>query len=555
MNLLQNNESKVEGKQGILKVPLVRVGRWAHKAARIIQFSLSDLKQLIQNFRDDVLQHKPYLTYGHVLEPYSSDSHRKKGDLIDMAIENDVLYGYFKANPSTYESVLNGDYEFASVEYVRDHIDPKTGNNVGMVLLRTALTNSPFLPGDIKIEALSQNSKSDRLFTTIPIVNKKNINMKDNSNTQNLSNTATLEREDTQVNQGAESSPQQVSQPQVQETTNTQEIANTGNVTQNAQNTQATEESVQQKDSQIALLLKEISDLKKQMEEGQSKTELWTQKVLEEVNSRLSQSNSGTLTEEKEVKEEEEVEDKGKGEENKKKEEKDEPKVLSNTDDKEIKPEGTEEVSQEESVKSLSNNQQDVDTKMSNSEINKYIGSKNTTTPLDIQSLVKNIRDRVSSAYSAQLKDSQATVQSLQQQLNELKNTAEQEKRQRELYALSLQEAQQQAFLASTDLTRDHLIGNGVPPELANQFIQVQSGFLTNQDKINLSLDGQEPKEMDITEALCELFIRAVSCSPVNLSVSGQTSFGGGAYDPTGRTQRIREVIERNRKRAQELYK
>jgi len=545
MNLLQINDKTVEGKRGILKVPLVRVGKWAHKAAKVIQFTISDLNQIIKNFRDNILQHKPYLTYGHVIEPYSYDSHRKKGDLIDMNIDGDILYGYFKANPSTYESVLNGDYEFASVEYVKDYMDPKTGNNVGMVLLRTALTNSPFLPGDIKIEALSQNPSIDRLFTTIPIASKNNINIMTDSTTQNLSNTATLERGETEVapNNNNNNSPN-IENGENQYTPNS--ISETSVESKGENQIQDSNVAPKEPSIDIASLKEEISQLKKQWIEAQE----LTKKILEqqkEINERaLAQTVKQENNEKEIVESNKEVEEENKEKENKAKEN---DKEGTN----EIEPEGEVKASQEVNQSTNKEKKDDTTPMNLNTELNKYVNSNSG--PLDIKGLVQSIRDRVSSAYTAQLQDSQAMVQTLQQQLNDIKNQAEEERKQRDAYALSLQEAQNQAFLASTDLTRDHLIGNGVPPELANQFIQVQSGLLTQQSKINLSLDGQEPKELDITEALCELFIRAVSCNPVNLSVSGQSTFSGGTYDPTGRTQRIRQVIERNRKRAQELYK
>lgn len=545
MNLLQINDKTVEGKRGILKVPLVRVGKWAHKAAKVIQFTISDLNQIIKNFRDNILQHKPYLTYGHVIEPYSYDSHRKKGDLIDMNIDGDILYGYFKANPSTYESVLNGDYEFASVEYVKDYMDPKTGNNVGMVLLRTALTNSPFLPGDIKIEALSQNPSIDRLFTTIPIASKNNINIMTDSTTQNLSNTATLERGETEVapNNNNNNSPN-IENGENQYTPNS--ISETSVESKGENQIQDSNVAPKEPSIDIASLKEEISQLKKQWIEAQE----LTKKILEqqkEINERaLAQTVKQENNEKEIVESNKEVEEENKEKENKAKEN---DKEGTN----EIEPEGEVKASQEVNQSTNKEKKDDTTPMNLNTELNKYVNSNSG--PLDIKGLVQSIRDRVSSAYTAQLQDSQAMVQTLQQQLNDIKNQAEEERKQRDAYALSLQEAQNQAFLASTDLTRDHLIGNGVPPELANQFIQVQSGLLTQQSKINLSLDGQEPKQLDITEALCELFIRAVSCNPVNLSVSGQSTFSGGTYDPTGRTQRIRQVIERNRKRAQELYK
>lgn len=521
MNLLQISDKKVEGKEGILKVPLVRVGKWAHKAVKIIQFTISDLEQLVRNFYNNILQHKPYLTYGHVIEPYSSDSHRKKGDLIEMSIEDNILYGYFKAKPSTYESVLNGDYEFASVEYVKDYMDPKTGNNVGMVLLRTALTNSPFLPGDIKIQALSQKNNdensSDRLFTTIKI-SESNIKHMNNQN-----NLDTLPKE----NQEIETKEIQTKEVE-KENINTEQEPKKENNTSNTEKKDLNfDVSEVQKQLEVVLRSAAIENLIKDFSDQ-------VEDLKKEIKN-INLSSSVIIEDKKEV-------------------DKDEPNIQSQTEDKKeeqiIKKDEVEKSNKLETE--ITNDLTTNDKKMTN-EINNYI--KSNSGPLDIKGLVKNIRDRVGSAYQAQIQDYDFTVRSLQEQLNELKTKAEEERKQREIYALSLQEAQSQAFLASTELTRDHLIGNGVPPELANQFISVQSSYLNQKDTVKLSLDGSEAKDMDITEALCELFIRAVACNPVNLSVSGFSSYSQQGYDPSGRTQRIKQIIERNRKKAEEIYK
>ena len=144
-----------------IKVPLAKVGNWQHPSYGEVTFTEKDLKQLKTNYQKNATGFVPYVTFGHLDEEHhSTDSARKRGDMKDVVIENDVAYGIFDVNEKVYESVLDGEYEYASGEFNRNFMD-KEGKKVGTTLLRVALTNSPFIPfGDAKIEALSANSEN-----------------------------------------------------------------------------------------------------------------------------------------------------------------------------------------------------------------------------------------------------------------------------------------------------------------------------------------------------------------------------------------------------------
>lgn len=144
-----------------IKVPLAMVGEWSHPVYGEVSFTEKDLNQIRKNYEKNSTGFTPYATFGHLDEEHhSTDSARKRGDMKEVVVENNVAYGIFDVNEKVYESVLDGEYEYASGEFNRNFMD-KEGNKVGTALLRVALTNSPFIPfGDAKIEALSTNSEN-----------------------------------------------------------------------------------------------------------------------------------------------------------------------------------------------------------------------------------------------------------------------------------------------------------------------------------------------------------------------------------------------------------
>lgn len=147
--------------QSMLKVPLAKKGKWFHDKYGIVEFTEEDFDSIVTNVRSGTLGHTPYITFGHLdEEPSSTDSHRKRGDLVDISVVNDVLYGLFDSKPEAVDAVKAGEYEFASGEFIKDFTDKESGNKKGKVFLRVALTNSPFIPfneGE-KVEALSQQA-------------------------------------------------------------------------------------------------------------------------------------------------------------------------------------------------------------------------------------------------------------------------------------------------------------------------------------------------------------------------------------------------------------
>lgn len=145
-----------------IKVPFVKTGAWKHDVYGEVKFTEQDIQQLVDNYKKNVTGFTPYLTLGHLdEEPNSTDSHRKRGDLRDIIIEDNTAFGVFDVNDEIYESIQKGEYEYSSGEFNRKFTDKESGQEVGTAVIRVALTNSPFLPfGDQKVQALSDNAES-----------------------------------------------------------------------------------------------------------------------------------------------------------------------------------------------------------------------------------------------------------------------------------------------------------------------------------------------------------------------------------------------------------
>lgn len=169
---------------GMVKIPIAKKGNWFHDQHGMVSFTQEDFDQIKKESTQDVLGFTPYITYGHPTNlPYASvDAELKKGDLIGWEDDGEVLFGLFDAKEDAYNLIDNKDYEYSSGEFIRNYKDKFTGERKGTVLMRVALTNSPFIPfGDIKVETLSINSNNSSP-TTIPFV----IKLSTDSNIPNL---------------------------------------------------------------------------------------------------------------------------------------------------------------------------------------------------------------------------------------------------------------------------------------------------------------------------------------------------------------------------------
>jgi hypothetical protein len=156
------------------KIPLLIKGNWHVPGYGVMKVTDSYIDTLKENYKSNVLGFTPYATLGHPTDspdPASIDGQRKRGDLEDIIVEGDIVYGVYDINLETYNLIKNGDYEYSSPEIQQNFKDKVTGKSMGPTLLRTALTNAPFMPfNDNKIVALSQNGNdSEQLESPICI--------------------------------------------------------------------------------------------------------------------------------------------------------------------------------------------------------------------------------------------------------------------------------------------------------------------------------------------------------------------------------------------------
>lgn len=172
-------EAKGElGSHSYLKVPIAKIGKWAHPQYGSVEFTDTDFNAAISNFKAGALGFEPHLSFGHLdEEPASTDSARKRGDLKYLMREgegNSELNGYFAVPPNTAQVVSEKGYEYASGEFIRDLMDKNTGAKRGMAISRVALTNTPYLPWgeEGKIQLLSQtggNTPQDMITSVIKL--------------------------------------------------------------------------------------------------------------------------------------------------------------------------------------------------------------------------------------------------------------------------------------------------------------------------------------------------------------------------------------------------
>ncbi|BAF36176.1 hypothetical protein [Microcystis phage LMM01] len=166
-------DASIELLKGKLRVPQAKIGTWKHNTYGEVTFTMEKFTEAITNFENDVLGFEPYLTFGHPIESSDVNSYdefietaealdgqRKRGDLEQLRIEGDMLVGYYTPKAEAYDAVSRGEYEYSSGEFLTNFTDKKTGVNRGTVLVRTALTNAPFIPHREKVVALSQSPQT-----------------------------------------------------------------------------------------------------------------------------------------------------------------------------------------------------------------------------------------------------------------------------------------------------------------------------------------------------------------------------------------------------------
>lgn len=162
---LPNEKFTLDSGTNLVRIPIAKKGSWYHSKYGVVEFNDDDFESLQRNFESNTLGYKPYITFGHLHEEHqSTDSQRKKGELVRFDKEGETLFGIFSAKEDALEAIKAGDYEFASGEFIRQFKDKDTGDERGLVFERGALTNSPFIPFDEKDKALALSNNDITCF-------------------------------------------------------------------------------------------------------------------------------------------------------------------------------------------------------------------------------------------------------------------------------------------------------------------------------------------------------------------------------------------------------
>ncbi|MFM6402262.1 MAG: hypothetical protein ACKPFF_36750 [Planktothrix sp.] len=437
-------------KQKLLKVPLAEVGKWFHKKWNTINFTPEYFEKAITNYKNNVLKHTPYLTYGHLKEPFSVDSERRRGELLNLVFEDRYLFGIFDATDEAYNFVKNREYLYASVEMIPNFIDKDTGKDVGPVVLRAALTNSPFLPASKEVVALSVELGFNSEDTCILSVHQAKQLMSEVTN-----NTESPTVRDESVHKDEETI-----------------VESTVSMSQENQSIETFEPT---KSDRVNVI--EESTIDTPIEEPMTTT---VQSIQMEPSNKPVVEAPATVT-----------------------------------------PVNSE-----------------VNTNISNLILPKEALTQH------VQNLTESIKTKVATKYEAQLASYAQTVEALKAQLSQVEQQLSGKEQKAKAYELSIHQATEEISRANRQLIIDHMLGQGVPPVIATKFNEVSDAYLNKQSTVKLSIGGSEPEERTLLDAFAELIISASNTPPINLSQNGSPY--SKPYDPTGRTQFLSKIIERN---------
>lgn len=437
-------------KQKLLKVPLAEVGKWFHKKWNTINFTPEYFEKAITNFKNNVLKHTPYLTYGHLKEPYSVDSERRRGDLLNLVFEDRYLFGIFDATDEAYNFVKDREYLYASVEMIPNFMDKDTGKDVGPVVLRAALTNSPFLPASKEVVALSVELGFDSNDTCILSVHQAKQLMSEITNTP---------ESPTVLDESVHKDEETI-------------VESTVSMSQENQSSETFEPTE--------------SDKVNIIEENLIDTPIIEEPMTTPVQSTQMEPSNKSVVEQ--------------------------PATVT-----------------------PANNEVNVD--ISNLTVPKALTQH-------VQNLTESIKTKVATKYEAQLAAYAQTVEALKAQLNQVEQQLSGKEQKAKAYELSIHQATEEISRANRQLIVDHMLGQGVPPVIATKFNEVSDAYLNKQSTVKLSIGGSELEERTLLDAFAELIISASNTPPINLSQSGSPY--SKPYDPTGRTQFLSKIIERN---------
>lgn len=156
----------------MLRLPIARLGKWHHDSYGTVEFTQQDFNDIKDNFQKNVRGYEPYLRYGH--NQKGSGLHGAEpaqGFLKKLEQKGDVLWGDFDTtNNEVEDEVKTGKYRYGSAELVRNGMDKGTGQRLSIFLKGHTLTNEPFVPNlprnqVVDTQYLSEDGANSQFFT------------------------------------------------------------------------------------------------------------------------------------------------------------------------------------------------------------------------------------------------------------------------------------------------------------------------------------------------------------------------------------------------------
>jgi hypothetical protein len=138
-----------------IKVPISRIGSWEHPKYGKVTEDQGDFDQIINNWKSGVLGYEPPLYLGHATNLFTVGGEPAVAFLENIVQEEDNLFGlYDPVDDVAKEDIRKGKFRYASPELARNCVNRETGEVVGTVLERHALTNEPFFTKLPRVEVV-----------------------------------------------------------------------------------------------------------------------------------------------------------------------------------------------------------------------------------------------------------------------------------------------------------------------------------------------------------------------------------------------------------------
>lgn len=151
------------------------IGSWKGHRAGSFDISLTDMEQMITNFKNRGL--KVPIDFEH--ESLENKKAPAIGWVEELYIQNKELFAKVSWSEEAKELIKNGQYRYISPVYEFNSIDSVSGKGIGTTLHSIALTNTPFLSslGEIPLKKIKNNfNKGEKMEDDKKVTNSGQTN-------------------------------------------------------------------------------------------------------------------------------------------------------------------------------------------------------------------------------------------------------------------------------------------------------------------------------------------------------------------------------------------